>query len=644
MHLGTINKEIELLQEIALSLSEKKTNVKKLFEDLLETPSDIRNYCLGGVSDLNNNGMPLQLCIGANKENVKLRIIGDPVSAIFQPAIRFNASKKILESILSKNGLIHLNKICNQLFSLLIEENPDTSINDFYRGTCWIGVSPEQPGIALYIDMMPFAANESWDRVIKCLSSLLPESDFPEETINNLRLYAIPASIGFEAVTEKKGRAKVYWRLKHPVQLEKLGIDLFVQPEIIYFLQKVIGTREMNLSGAVFSTGFSLATGELEDVKIDLCGHCLPQSSSDWKNVIHDLTSEFGLQMLPLDAALKDDICDVAFLGMGLTVNGDKRLNLYLKNNSEKQNTEKYPDLSVACKEQLFKAVQYLIFIQNPNGSWADYILPVGTAVDWITAFVGCAMANISTIPGFEEAENAALKAAGYLIKNRSYKQGWGYNEYTGADADSTAWAIKLFRMTGTKITRDDYTFLLKYWKKGGGFTTYLKDNNWGNAHPCVTATAFQVLNTEDQNDRITALMSYIGEITPLKGCWPAYWWKTHQYSTYYYLQLFQELGINESQFYPTTDPVYIPDDVSIFEKALSVGIMNYRKEDPVAACWDILKKQRSDGRWAGGNNLRVTDPDCEKPWENPKGLLYMDYAGTITTATVINIMKHFIL
>ena len=92
----------------------------------------------------------------------------------------------------------------------------------------------------------------------------------------------------------------------------------------------------------------------------------------------------------------------------------------------------------------------YLLNQQAADGHWEDYSLPVGPSDAWVTAYVGLALGHVTPHTGAAAAPSAAKRAARWLVTNRPYAAGWGYNGRTRPDADSTAHVIALLQATGT--------------------------------------------------------------------------------------------------------------------------------------------------------------------------------------------------
>lgn len=283
------------------------------------------------------------------------------------------------------------------------------------------------------------------------------------------------------------------------------------------------------------------------------------------------------------------------------------------------------------------RAIDYLLVRQRTDGAWLDYALPVGASDQWVTAYVAAALVRVPA-----ELRPPALgptleRAAQWLICQRSYTRGWGYNGTTGADADSTAYAIDFLRLQGRRVAFEDMDFLLEHWHPAGGARTYLRTDGWGRDHPDVTCPVFRALPAAEQRERLPALLAYLRSMRDEFGCWPAYWWRTSYYSTYLCLELLYELGIPEAQLLPPPRPA-THTMTTAFELGFALGALALRAD---AQAWGphleaLLRLQQKDGGFVGGANLGVTDPDCHEPWKTPRRRYYVDRQGLLTTASVL--------
>jgi len=620
---------LDELMKIAAKLSNQdERTVVTLGHRLLALPP--KGAILGGVSQLNNDGTPLQLCLSMSGKKLGVRLIADPAWRLGLADQRFEASLDSFNAASEESGAIAMRPLWQRLIDLA-KPLDKRVVDRFTRGFFWVGRGINLSGVAIYHDTKPYG-DSAWALTTSWLKELLSNASTVDSTLDPIREHVNLASVGLEGGRASRARAKIYWRLKTPVRLSALGIDLLDDPAFALFLARAVGPRKMRLSGTVMALGFDLSKGEIEDVKIDLCGHCLPLSPGEWLNTLEELSDSYGLARFPVYNEILEGRCEVAFIGMGLNRSRQKRLNLYLKTPRQRH--------GYGLDNSINNAVDYLLDLQRSDGAWDDYQLPVGRATQWVTAFVGQALADASSYGNRPEARTAAIRAARWLCENRSYTAGWGYNSKTGVDADSTGLVIRLFRKLGLPVEPRDERRLLAQWRKGGGFATYDGPDNWGAAHPCVTAVAFLALAPEDRQRLSTELNDYLHRTMLPDGTWPAYWWRSNFYSTYHHLIMLRELGLYDS-FAPEAETV-VPYAASDFELTYAVGIEKLRNHssqkynDLLAR---LLERQHADGGWSGGYNLRVTDPGCAKPWEEARGSLYRDMFNTITTASAVMVL-----
>ena len=288
------------------------------------------------------------------------------------------------------------------------------------------------------------------------------------------------------------------------------------------------------------------------------------------------------------------------------------------------------------------KGIDYLLAMQDTAGSWRDYQLPVGESDQWVTAFTALGVLRAGRVLNNKSALKAAEMAANFLLKSRCYEAGWGYNSNTGVDADSTAYAIQLFRALGRAVPKTDEACLMENFCDKGGVSTYLTDSGWGIAHPDVTAAVGLALNDTQLLQKKQVLRKYCEESFISGIGWPTYWWKNHLYATWHMLELYQRLELTA----PTSVTSIGVSIESAFDLAWAVGILNAMKcpesimDKPLSL---LCQLQLPSGKWLGANNLRVTDPTCLTPWVTPMGEYYIDNHGTITTAAALTVLSKMI-
>lgn len=285
-------------------------------------------------------------------------------------------------------------------------------------------------------------------------------------------------------------------------------------------------------------------------------------------------------------------------------------------------------------------AVAYLLGCQTRHGCWTDYRLPVGASDAWITGYVGLALANSAVS---DLVFPACLRAAKWLKETRPYLAGWGYNGHTGADADSTAFAIRFLDKVGVEAPDSDRDWLLSCFRQDGGFVTYPRNDAWGGTYCDVTASAFLALSASAREQAGAFVAEFLNRQRNKNGTWPSYWWRTCHYATYLCLQVMKELGRTRLDgLAPVVSSIETDAIHGAFDLALVLGIADLRGAPQTLRTQLInllLRQQRPDGAWAGGPNLRVTDPGCTTPWLKPKGRLYTDTNHLITTATALHIL-----
>ncbi|MEJ2675502.1 MAG: hypothetical protein P8011_09985 [Acidihalobacter sp.] len=578
----------------------------------------------GGVSELNSDGQPIQLCHSCRTDGVQTRLICDPAYWIGDGSARFAAQRDALERVAVETGATALLPRCDALIEHHATDRAYT-LDTLNRGLIWLGAAVEGPGLAVFIDARALGS-DMWGGVTSWLEETLPDCVEARALVTTLSGLATPASIGFEGLDAARGRAKLYWRLNRPELLNRLGHPLLGDPRFAAFLARVVGTRDMNLSGLVFCAGFDLASGVLLDVKIDLCGHCLPQPPDAWQRTLTDLASDHGLVLPPLDAMPDSSTADIAFLGLGLSRTGAVRLNVYLKPPGLPLSSQPLAEVPARIEA----AIDFLISAQDEQGGFTEYELPVGRATDWPTAFGGLGLARAAASGHRRHARDSALRAARRLLSGRAYAAGWGFNGATGPDADTTGLVLRLLRALDLPIDTADAAWLRGRWSDRGGFSTYDAPDHWGDVHPCVTAMAWPALDAADRKARATQFDTYLRTWRRGDGTWPAYWWDTDLYSTYHHLRL----SPSEKPV-----PIRLPERPNGFDLAHAAGIeaLNGTVQRPILA--RLLAAQRVDGGWSGGYNLRVTEPHCAAPWDTPEGLIYRDHAGILTTAAALFVL-----
>ncbi|MFT5533753.1 MAG: hypothetical protein ACI8WM_002803 [Burkholderiaceae bacterium] len=298
-------------------------------------------------------------------------------------------------------------------------------------------------------------------------------------------------------------------------------------------------------------------------------------------------------------------------------------------------------DSNPTLRNAMRAGVAYLLSCQAADGHWQDYRLPVGRSDAWVTGYVGVALAESDES---EAVRHSTEAAACWLETQRPYPQGWGYNDQTGPDADSSAFALTLLRLAGKTPQQSDATWLRQRWHVDGGFATYARDDAWGAPHNDVTPAAFLALDLADQRELHDEVLAVLARERSRDGIWPSYWWRTCHYATWWSLRLLRALGVPPSGRAPMVDAREQHAVHGAFDLALVTGIASLQQASPelvTGLAGKLAGLQRQDGAWVGGANLRVTDPHCYQPWSGGPacGRLYADEDDLVTTATALRVL-----
>lgn len=606
-----------------------------LCQQMLATSEESDDY-LVGASCLNNDGVPLQLCLSSGSQRTTLRLIGDPGAHLVGTEARYLCAQGALDRCLEDHGAAALSGLAHSTLARLIPDTAEAR-RRYRQGFVWIAASPDNPGLAFYVEAAPLGQAEGWAATGEWLDEILPSSRAAGEALASLREHGVVASVGLEGTEPGNCRAKIYFRLARSMPLGQLGLDLLRSEEVARFLHLAMNERGVDLEGLVLSVGLSVESGEVVDVKVDLCGHCLTYENDRWIAVTEGLAREFGLVPPALSDALARGNCKVAFVGFGLDVARETRLNVYLQ-----AAAPRHAPVQGEIADALTDGIRYLCALQREDGRWTDYQLPVGTCDQWITAYVGLALAQYGQRMGCPSALAAARRGAAWLCTERSYPAGWGYNATTGPDADSTAMSLGLLRELGWPIQSEDQAFLRHQWRPEGGLATYDRPDAWGCLHWDVTPWGYLGLSHEDQRALHDSFLHGLHTNRTADGMWRAYWWRNPYYSTFLTLEVLEELGLPAPSRPENPAPAGRLVVDNPFDLACLIGIKCLEAMPlgplgpPLRA---LLAWQEADGRWPGHPNLRVTDPSCYAPWEEPVGSYYTDEAATITTATVARVL-----
>jgi hypothetical protein len=311
----------------------------------------------------------------------------------------------------------------------------------------------------------------------------------------------------------------------------------------------------------------------------------------------------------------------------------------------------------------LTRAADWLRAQQSRNGAWRDFWTPSGASDEWITAYVGSALA----LANDAATRAAAVRAWSYLEMTQHSDGGWGYTASVPSDADSTSWALVLAQRIGKGSSRCARKALawLQSARRPGGMPTYrdageireyvqappsMDFSGWTQVHACVTAVAAQVRPLS------ALLVADVRAHQQADGSWRGYWWFEDSYATAMSVAALASSVPSLRQADASVEHAgcwaqrQLKEGVpSPFSLSLLVMIRlaagEHSKTELAAYSNALANGQQSDGRWRGAALLRIPRPDTLEPasvrsWQRwcgsppPFNVYSPDQCDIFTTAT----------
>lgn len=298
-----------------------------------------------------------------------------------------------------------------------------------------------------------------------------------------------------------------------------------------------------------------------------------------------------------------------------------------------------------ALHQAIDGGLDFLLRGQQADGRFIDWALPPGPASAWPTAYVGLVVARLPE-GGRQRGAAATRAAARWLQANPDAGGGWGYNDSVGADADSTAFALRLLAREDLRIDTRHVDRLLAFQRGDGGFSTYGSDagvGTWGRSHADVSAacgSALEALGSAVAPAVRQRCLVFVATQRRPDGLWPSFWWRSPWYATHAGLTLLKAAGV---ALRPLDAACFRGEDKpqNPFEWALALEcslLAAPRMEAPAAALLSaLLAVQQADGGWPSAPVLRLARRDCATPWAVADGgPLFADPQRLFTSATVL--------
>lgn len=322
-HLG------DLIQVAQCVSGAEATQVDELCQVVLHHPPAYAAE-LGRQSGLNWNGSPLQFLISARRNGSVFRLVGDPAFYYSNPIMRFEESKKALHTALGAGDAATLREACGRSLVSMIPGDPE-ALEEFTHGMIWLALSFNQPGAAAYF-LAVSDRSAAWRTAHQWADTILPHPEEAHRVITTLEPNCCLLFVGIEGQTPKSGRAKLYWRLSRLATFSQFGISMYDDPVILQFLAALMKEHPFSLYALTFSAGFSLKTGELKDIKVDVSNRSVNLGVVEAIDFVELQAQTLGLQRPPTREGLmvSRNSVSVGFVGLGLGYQRDYRLNMYL--------------------------------------------------------------------------------------------------------------------------------------------------------------------------------------------------------------------------------------------------------------------------------------------------------------------------
>jgi hypothetical protein len=297
---------------------------------------------------------------------------------------------------------------------------------------------------------------------------------------------------------------------------------------------------------------------------------------------------------------------------------------------------------AAAAQRALRRGVDRLIAIAGQRG-WHGFRTLAGDSDVWVTAFVVAHVGPATT-------RRATVgRARGDLAAAQTPSGGWTFGGDVPPDADSTAWALLALertRLLDAERRRRAGEFLAEH-VVGDGYATYRQGSGiaefigagtrsvegWTSEHPDVTAAVLAAGPPgTTSRERLTRLAALVARQTGA-GWWPAYWWRSPQYTTALLLRALRrhERALPSEQRQRLVNafareqlpeggfPLGASPDADAFSTALALDALCHIGGDEAASLRKrsgaaLLAAQLEDGGWLGDFQLRIPPPDVRDP------------------------------
>jgi squalene cyclase len=313
--------------------------------------------------------------------------------------------------------------------------------------------------------------------------------------------------------------------------------------------------------------------------------------------------------------------------------------------------------------------IDFLLGNRLPSGLWQDFPTTngddrwraFGSSDEWVSLYVAATLASLDN----DDARRAAAWVW-QLLNRRRNGRGWGHSWQSPADADSTAWGLRLADAIGASAaTTDARDFLRRHQNRNGGIATYLPYaaitefaalqasdlNAWTEPHPCVTATTAHL--REFQKD----CLRFLRATQAADGSWDSYWWLDGEYTAGFATAALARSSDERDRACVTAAVRWAINRVGYsgavfsaackteapFATALNLHALLSAPQNAEARSASVrsvqwlLGEQRPDGSWPGSAWLKTPSANSHSA---SAPILALDRNANFTTATVLAALK----
>lgn len=332
-------------------------------------------------------------------------------------------------------------------------------------------------------------------------------------------------------------------------------------------------------------------------------------------------------------------------------------------------------------------AIRFLLGSRTARGWWQDFPSLARGSEEWVTAYVGYALATAPDERAYQAACDAWVLLTGRrqpIIESpgseRRTPEGWGFSASSFSDADSTTWALRLAQAVGagqSMRARLAIQFLEQHLLPNGGLATFRTARKvpgfpavdlwkapgykgWCSAHACVTAAAAALQGWGE------SCRDFLRTSQRPDGSWKGYWWCDDEYTTALAAEALARHsdprdhcrvhkavewaagrigpeGAAYSAAYGGLSPFATAWCVRTL--VLAQNLSSVRDTLTLAVEW-LRECQRPDGAWPPSARMRlppmdVLDPEQVQDWivdaeTDQSGTIFVDAQANFTTATVM--------